>query len=805
MSCNCNDTKTEQAFSCLCDSFEHPAPLKIGAGLTDLPRQIASFAEFRRAMLFDLRTKAPLDAWKAVKPDDLGLMLLEMWAYICDSLSFYDKVISQEEYLRTAMRRPSLRRLVALLGYLPRPAVGSSVYLAATAEGREKITLPAGTAFRSGAFDGNPPQVFELETNYTIHPITNKWTILPPHRGATQTANEINFLVLPTKGIVAGKPVLLLNSVNEALTEAGYISQSDAYTGSNRKLYRKVRLVQPTQLPLHTPFAQLQFLTATYTTGLWTMTIGSTAASIATDHTSTTIVLNSQQHSISKGQYILVTRNTEARWFKVLSVAEVTRLQSAGDAVVLNENTFHLPGVSIPVTKIKLDTFINDPARKKGGADWTNDHREELTVHFGLQPAGTVTDEPKTTLAPDDTLAFEEKAERPWDDFDPQQFALTDKNNQGAIVKGHVDFDVSQLPLNQGEQWAPELTLPVTAWGNLIKASRGETVPLEILGSGNASDVNQAFLLKKKPLTYLPSPSAGNALGLQNTLRVYVNDILWKEAPSFFNRKPDEAIYIVRQNDEGDSLVIFGDGIRGRRLPSGTDNVTATYRFGAEAAAPPAGQVNQIAKPVKGLRNVNNPLAAGGGDDAEDSEGIRCYAPQSVLTLGRAVSIPDMIAITAAVPGVRVVQAQWRWHPERQSPVALIWFIGDADTTTIVERLHSVTDAVTPIEVERAGTVATTLQLDITIDPRYGTTKVINGVKDVLAAPGEGLLTPEQLGIGQPVFQSKLFSAALSVEGVLAVRNILWNGNPFSGFAQSPGAGNYFDFGDTGIQINGVS
>ena len=61
---------------------------------------------------------------------------------------------------------------------------------------------------------------------------------------------------------------------------------------------------------------------------------------------------------------------------------------------------------------------------------------------------------------------------------------------------------------------------------------------------------------------------------------------------------------------------LLGDGIRGQRLPSGTDNVICNYRFGAEAACPPAGSVSQVSKPVKGLRSVKNFLPAFGGADA---------------------------------------------------------------------------------------------------------------------------------------------------------------------------------------------
>jgi len=126
MSCihcdNKNKGITTTAFPCLCDEFVFPDPPDIGAGLTTLPRQIASFPEFRRAMLHQLKTEAvniidknnqkvtvlPFAGWRARDKNDLGIMLLEMWAYVCDSISFYDEVIADESYVE----RPVSRELV---------------------------------------------------------------------------------------------------------------------------------------------------------------------------------------------------------------------------------------------------------------------------------------------------------------------------------------------------------------------------------------------------------------------------------------------------------------------------------------------------------------------------------------------------------------------------------------------------------------------------------------------------------------------------------------------------------------------
>ena len=83
----------------------------------------------------------------------------------------------------------------------------------------------------------------------------------------------------------------------------------------------------------------------------------------------------------------------------------------------------------------------------------------------------------------------------------------------------------------------------VSVSANVAEANHGESVA-EVLGSGDAAQAFQKFTLKQPPLTYVP---AANETGAVSTLQVRVNDILWSEAPSFFEHAPDERIYIARQ------------------------------------------------------------------------------------------------------------------------------------------------------------------------------------------------------------------------------------------------------------------
>ncbi len=164
---------------CPCDEFKSPGKPEIAAGLPALPRQLAGFVEYRLAMLRDIPLHPALLEWRARGGDDLGIMLLEMWAYALDILAFYDERIANETYLRTAVLRPSLRKLVELIGYQPRPALAASVVLGAIADGNRLVKLPPGTGFRSDAFEGEPPQVFETEVEHTIHRLKNQWTLGP--------------------------------------------------------------------------------------------------------------------------------------------------------------------------------------------------------------------------------------------------------------------------------------------------------------------------------------------------------------------------------------------------------------------------------------------------------------------------------------------------------------------------------------------------------------------------------------------------------------------------------------------------
>lgn len=779
--------------SCNCDMLVHPVPLRIAAGLERIPRQIGTFAEFRRALLASVPAGGPLSRWRPGNEKDLGLMLLEAWAYICDVQSFHDETIAHEVYLRTARLRPSVTRLVELLGYVPKPATAASVDLAILADGRKPILLPAGTGFRSGAFGSEPPQVFELAGKANVHPLVSKWQIETPRPSNIGTANP-SFLLLENSSadLAEGDICLALDRDADTRIALAEVESATDYEGVDGDTYSKVVFTASLRFTPATLIASVRLLKPGATTALKrtvTATSGG-SSSISSTGSNGLITLDGLYRQITPGNYIGMSLGGDHRWFRVIENREVQLTVADPPSFSVGSETVNPPPVTAPFTRLVLDTTVDSATRFPNlASNWSSNSNiaNRLIVHYGFETAGVATAEAATRITGTTQLRLENPVEGPSDGTAPSRFLFQDKDEDGAIASAELDFDSRRLILDPDSTFEDSLLLPVTTFGNVVSATRGESVPSESLGTGDASRVNQSFTLKKQPLTYVSAPSSGNESGVASTLKVRVNGVLWTEVPYLYGRAPDAQVYTVRQDDAGSSTIRFGDGVTGSRLPTGA-TVVAAYRFGAGESVPPAGSITQLIKAIKGVSGVKNPVAAYGGSNAEDVENIREYAPDSALTLGRAISTTDMQAIAAGVPGVRSVRAEWSWHEKRQRAVAHIWYIGDsAIQESVAKTLRAVCDPSTPIVAERATPIPLHLTIDIDIDERYVSADVMAAVQTVLIGEKEGFLLPENLGIGAPLFRSELFENVLAPDGALAVHGLEFKRqDPISLFAIRP-------------------
>lgn len=155
------------------------------------------YASFRQALLDLIPTLVP--DWTERHEADLGLALVELLAYVGDTLSYYQDAVANEAYLETARQRISVRRHARLIDYSLHDGASARafVHLGVNSLG----TLPAGTQVltRIGAPLGDrmPPHgpvilaeleaqaltatgaVFETLEEVSLHPSLNEMTIHP--------------------------------------------------------------------------------------------------------------------------------------------------------------------------------------------------------------------------------------------------------------------------------------------------------------------------------------------------------------------------------------------------------------------------------------------------------------------------------------------------------------------------------------------------------------------------------------------------------------------------------------------------
>ncbi len=199
----------------------------------------------------------------------------------------------------------------------------------------------------------------------------------------------------------------------------------------------------------------------------------------------------------------------------------------------------------------------------------------------------------------------------------------------------------------------------VSIYANCVPATHGETVR-EVLGSGDAAAAFQEFVLKRTPLTYVSAVTPGGSL---STLEIRVNDVLWREVPSLYGQATKAQVYTTRIGDDGKAIVRFGDGVTGSRLPSGVENVTATYRIGTgrEGIVKP-GQASLLMTRPLGAKAVTNPGPSAGARDPESRDQARQNAPFTVLTFDRVVSMSDYGDFARRFAGIGKAGAAWLWN-----------------------------------------------------------------------------------------------------------------------------------------------
>ncbi len=773
-------------------SGEIPEQLFNRPGLNAVAYRIGTHSRFKESLLARLTTIG-LPALRDLKTrdsDDFSIALLDAWATVADVLTFYQERIANENYLRTATERLSLRELARLIGYKLRPGVAASTYLAFTLEtapgAPASTTIDVGTRVQSIPGPGEQPQTFE-----TIEKITARasWNALTPQQSKFvypkfgDTAVYVEGL---NTNLKAGDALLFIggerekNPANEQW-DFRRITRVDGDAANNRTRIAWREPLGSTK-PFVKPAAQPKIYALRqhanvfgYNAPDWRLLANSTKANYLGKNESdlTTadkaewkdfVIYIPAQRALPTGQHDTIDLDqvyssiVAGSWL-VLALPSYTEVYRVSSAVEAARAEY---GISSKVTRVELSgenlEIFNDVRNATVFAQ-----SEEL-----VQVAKPITD---------DLFGAVFTLDQRVDDLNAGQSLLvsgTDVASGERVAEGVTveraerDDDVTRVILTTALQHR-YLRSSVTISANVALATHGETTR-EILGSGDASKPYQQFTLKQSPLTYI---SEANENGAASTLQVRANDVLWHEVETLFEKNPRDRVFVTRLSNDGKSTIQFGDGKTGARPPTGTGNLRATYRKGiGKAGNVNAGQLSLLLTRPLGVKEVTNPLGANGGDDAETVTNARANAPLTVLTLGRIVSLRDYQDFARSFAGVAKALATWTWDGQTRGVFVTIAGPDGAaiahDSTTyknLLAAMKNAGDPYVPLRVQTFRPAFFTLDANIKIDSDFQSEVVLKQVEQELRQQ----FSFDARSFGQPVALSQIVSVMHSVQGVVAV------------------------------------
>ncbi len=764
------------------DTFDTAPPEAIAnrPALSAIHYRIGTYGTFRRAMLEQIArwerpaddaaapTIRPLQKWTTRAEDDFGVAFLEMWAYLGDILTFYQERIANEAYLRTAVRAESTSLIVSLIGYRPSPGKAAAAYLAFKTERSRTVRLDAGLLVQSVPGQDEKPQKFETIESISAYPSLNE--LRPRTRQDQRLSRGATRVVLAGVGhrIEEGNWIVIAGNERRRnpgserwdLRRAATVSedkneQTTTVTwreglGQSARPWR--RAIDPEPNPEFWVFRgtawPFGYNAPDY--NLFTISLPEVAAAFVavfdenwndkylpedSEHAEH-LYLDTVYPGIAAGDWVaLVTSRISPEIHSTLTgyeqYAELYPVLSVADTAWRNYT------LTAKSTRLTLDrtTSVADGA----GPEHIGYFPIQGTVALIQSEQIALAQVPMGFSAGDPDADSPAPVEGTWIELDTVYPEL--EAGRSLLVTGTL-IDAQGTSLGAGSEvvviaivehgarttirFATSMSNSyerpsVVIYGNVAKATHGETVAAEALGDGDASAEFQTFTLKKGPVTFVPSPGAPG--GAANTLTVRVDGVKWTETAELYGQDGDARVFVTRRDVDQAMLARFGDGTTGARLVSGRNNVLATYRVGLG----PNGNVRAetlrtlLKKPL-GLNSVTNPAAAIGGADPEHPAQVKENAPGTVRTFGRIVSLQDFEDAAREYIGVAKARASFVWDGEGRLVRLILAGDGGAQvdiTSGLQADLDTRRDPHQSLEIKNYDRVFVVVRLSIIVDDAY--------------------------------------------------------------------------------------
>jgi hypothetical protein len=801
-----------------CDGVQAATPGIVSnrPALSAIGYRIGTWADFRESLVAGLSSDARPALAKLLTRDgdDFTLGLIDAFACAADVLTFYQERTANENYLRTALDRASLQELGRLIGYQPRPGVAAETWLAFTVETAPVapaalppepgafvtgvpalISLPVGLKVQSVPGPDEKPQTFEtveaLADARAAWNALRPWLALPvlPKAGDTTV-----YLVGVRTGLKAGDAVVLAHEsflANPAGGSEGWdfrilsaVVPDLANDRTRIEFVRPLASINPPGTILSKPrlFALRRRASVFgHNAPMWASMPAIfkeeypggedgdgftddwpafTASTRGSSGSSAWIDLDAVVADFAAGGWAVVAKgdfnhpdiggpDTAIELYAVRATSEVSRAAFALSGKV---SRLELTGENFS------SSFFNVP--------------REVAV-FGASEELALAEVPVADAVSGVTLPLAVAA----DGLLPGRRLIV----RGSATTGGtaiVHLTTIRNITAQGTRCTVELdaALPaallrdsVVVHANVALASHGETAT-QILGSGSAAQPFAQFELRQLPLTWR---AAATDTGVAPEITLRVGDIEWTPRATLYGAAPAERAYTLDTDAAGRLWARFGDGVMGARLPTGQNNVRATYRKGLGAAGNvEADSLTQLASRPLGLKGVANPAPATGGTDAEGASALRQAMPLATRTLGRVVSLLDYEDFARAFAGIAKAQAEWL--ALRGGRTVVITVAAEAGAAlgptspvwiALQDALLAAGDPLVRVRLVTAQLSTFQVGLKLLTDGAYDRAEVEAAVETALRAA----FAFDTRSLAQPVQQSEVIAVVQAVPGVVAL------------------------------------
>jgi hypothetical protein len=791
--------RTDDCGCCAGLSAGTPAEIANRPGLSAIAYRIGTHGQFYQSLQAGLSDagpdRAPLRDLTTRNVDDLSMSLLEAFSTMADVLTFYQERIANESYLRTCTERISTQHLGELIGYRLRPGVAASTCLAFTVETADgaphETAVDVGVKVQSIPGPGEKPQIYETVEKILAKAAWNELSPVQVERKVPCPGDLVAYLEGTKTDLKVGDPLLIVGVKMDVKTPPF----GDPVLKEQWE-FRTITKIDPDEKAGRTRVE-------------WGRRLGDNRLNPASPESPPSV------YSLKSRASLFGHNAPDPKLFTADTLANF------GGRIAKDSNSrplhwlFDHPGLLVHLDRVydRILPTVSDPVQQNSWGVLTSSDPhdvelfrivkviEEARSDYGLAAKATRLEietelsklyhfSPRVTTVYAQSTKLELAMYPRTDDIKGSTIELDREipaleNGRkvivaGTTIAGKANAEVATIGNVSSAHVVTQLTFgeplkeqyirsSVRIYANVASATHGETVQ-ETLGGGDPSRAFQKFTLLQPPLTHTSAPTE---TGIASSLSVRVNDVLWHEVPMLYGHGSNEHVFSSHLEDSGKTVVEFGDGTIGARLPSGIENIRARYRKGIGLAGTvKEKQLSLLLSRPLGVKGVVNPIAATGADDPEMIEDIRRNAPLTVLTLGRIVSLRDYQDFGRAFPGIAKALATWTWDGVSYGVIITVAGPGGAavlpgsDTyKNLVGAIKAASDPHVQIAVQTYRDSRVLIAARIKTDPEHEQGKV-------LELAGKNLLDTFSFArrqIGQPLFLSEVITAIQGTRGVVAV------------------------------------